>query len=355
MEWKTVLAYITGTVDQELLLRNEYLVAENRILRNQITGRVRLTDGERTTLAALGKRLGKKALAEVMSVVKPETLLAWHRKLIARKFDGSTYRRYPGRPRIDPAIEKLIIQFAQENRAWGYDRIVGALKNVGYTVSDQTVGNILQRHGLPPAPERKKTTTWREFIRSHWDILVATDFFTTEVWTRSGLVTYYILFFIQVGSRKVHIAGLTPNPNGAWMTQIARNSTMTEWGFLTPGQHVIHDRDTKFCSTFQETIKAAGVKLVKLPPRSPNLNAHAERWVRSVKEEVLSRLILFGEGALRQVLKEYVTHYHQERNHQGKGNGLLMALANRKTLGTNPIRSRERLGGLLKYYNREAA
>jgi transposase InsO family protein len=342
-------------VDQELLLRNEYLVAENRILRNQITGRVRLTDGERTTLAALGKRLGKKALAEVMSVVKPETLLAWHRKLIARKFDGSTYRRYPGRPRIDPAIEKLIIQFAQENRAWGYDRIVGALKNVGYTVSDQTVGNILQRHGLPPAPERKKTTTWREFIRSHWDILVATDFFTTEVWTRSGLVTYYILFFIQVGSRKVHIAGLTPNPNEAWMTQIARNSTMTEWGFLTPGQHVIHDRDTKFCSTFQETIKAAGVKLVKLPPRSPNLNAHAERWVRSVKEEVLSRLILFGESALRQVLKEYVTHYHQERPHQGKGNELLLPRPRKEAWETTPIGSRERLGGLLKYYSREAA
>jgi transposase InsO family protein len=355
MEWKTLLAYITGTVDQELLLRNEYLVAENRILRNQITGRVRLTNGERRTLAELGKQLGIKALAEVVSVVKPETLLAWHRKLIARKFDGSTYRRYPGRPRIDPAIEKLIIQFAQENRTWGYDRIVGALKNVGYTVSDQTVGNILQRHGLPPAPERKKTTTWREFIRSHWDVLVATDFFTTEVWTKYGLVTYYVLFFIQVGSRKVHIAGLTPNPHGPWMTQMARNSTMAEWGFLTPGQHLIHDRDTKFCAAFQETIKAGGVTLIKLPPRSPNLNAHAKRWVRSVKEEVLSRLILFGEDALRQVLNEYGTHYHQERNHQGKENGLLMALANQEPLGNNPIRSRERLGGLLKYYYRQAA
>ena len=138
------------------------------------------------------------------SVVKPETLLAWHRKLIARKFDGSTYRRYPGRPRIDPAIEQFVVQFAQENRTWGYDRIVGALKNVGYTVSDQTIGNILKRHNLPPAPERKKTTTWREFIRSHWEILVATDFFTAEVWTRSGLVTYYILFFIQVGMSCPH-------------------------------------------------------------------------------------------------------------------------------------------------------
>jgi transposase InsO family protein len=316
---------------------------------------VQLNDGERRTLADLGKQLGIKALAEVVSVVKPETLLAWHRKLIARKFDGSPYRQYPGRPHINPAIEKLIIQFAQENRTWGYDRIVGALKNVGYTVSDQTVGNVLRRHGLPPAPERKKTTTWREFIRSHWDLLVATDFFTAEVWTRSGLVTYYILFFIQLESRKVHIAGMTPNPDGQWMTQMARNLTMEEWGFLTPDQQVIHDRDTKFCSAFRETIKAAGVRLVNLPPRSPNLNAYAERWVRSVKEEVLSRLILFGEDALRKVLNEYSTHYHQERNHQGKGNGLLVELASEGHSASNLIRSRERLGGLLKYYYRKAA
>ena len=355
MEWKTLLAYITGTVDQELLLRNEYLVAENRILRKQITGRMQLIDSERNTLAELGQRLGKKALKDIASIVKPETILAWHRKLIAKKFDGSTQRHYPGRPRINPAIEQLIIQFAKENRTWGYDRIVGALKNVGYTVSDQAVGNILKRHNLPPVPERKKTTTWREFIRTHQDLLVATDFFTAEVWTRCGLVTYYTLFFIQVGSRKVHIAGLTPNPNGAWMTQIARNSTMAEWGCLVPGQHLIHDRDSKFCPAFQHLIDTGGVKRVVLPPRSPNLNAYAERWVRSVKEEVLSRLILLGEGALRHVLKEYNTHYHQERNHQGKGNRLLVPLASEGHSEGNSIRSRERLGGLLKYYYREAA
>ena len=139
------------------------------------------------------------------------------------------------------------------------------------------------------------------------------------------------------------------------MTQVARNLTMAEWGFLTPGQHVIHDRDTKFCSTFRETLKAAGITPLTLPPRSPNLNAHAERWVRSVKEEVLSRLILFGEDALRQVLNEYDTHYHQERNHQGRSNELLMPLASQEALGTQSIRTRERLGGLLKFYYREAA
>jgi transposase len=178
MDWKHLLAYITGTVDQALLLRNEYLVTEDRILHNQITGRVRLTDGERKTLADIGQKLGKKALEEVATIVKPDTILAWHRRLVAQKFDGSTQRKAPGRPRIDQEVEALIVRMAQENRSWGYDRIVGALANVGYTVSDQTVGNILKRHGLPPAPERKTTTTWKEFIRTHMDVLVATDFFT---------------------------------------------------------------------------------------------------------------------------------------------------------------------------------
>ena len=191
MDWKQLLAYITGSVDQELLLRNEYLVTENRILRSQITGRVRLTDGERKTLAEIGQKLGKQALAEVASLVKPETILAWHRRLVAQKFDGSTQRKAPGRPLIDQKVEALVVRMAREHRSWGYDRIVGALANLGYTISAQTVGNILKRHGIPPAPERKTTTTWKECIRTHLDVLVATDFFTAEVWTRGGLVTYY--------------------------------------------------------------------------------------------------------------------------------------------------------------------
>ena len=181
MDWKHLLAYITGTVDQELLLRNEYLVTENRILRNQITGRVRLSDGERTTLAAIGKKLSKQALAEVASIVTPATILAWHRKLVAQKFDGSQQRKAPGRPPIAQEVEALVVRMARENRSWGYDRIVGALANLGYPISDQTVGNILKLHGLPPAPERQTTTTWKEFIRTHMNVLVATDFCTAEV------------------------------------------------------------------------------------------------------------------------------------------------------------------------------
>ncbi len=196
MDWKTMLAYVTGSVDEELLQCNEYLVAENRILRAQIPGRLKLTDGERRTLAHIGKQLGRKALAEVANIVRPDTILAWHRRLVARKFDGSKKRNYPGRPPVDRALEHLIVRLATENRDWGYDRIAGALANLGHEVSDQTVGNILKRQGIPTAPERKKTTAWKEFIRAHRDVLAATDFFTAEVWTLSGLVTSYVLFVL---------------------------------------------------------------------------------------------------------------------------------------------------------------
>ena len=294
MDWKHLLAYITGTVDQALLLRNEYLVTENRMLRNQIKGRIRLSDSERKTLAEIGQKLGKHALAEVATIVKPDTILGWHRRLVAQKCDGSTQRKAPGRPKVAPELEALIVRMAQENRSWGYDRIVGALANLGLTVSAQTVGNVLKRHGIAPAPERKTTTTWKEFIRTHMDVLVATDFFTAEVWTLGGLVTYYVLFFIHLGSRKVQVAGATPHPNEAWMVQVARNVTMEAWGLLSPGQYLIHDRDTKFCAAFQQLIDEAGVERVVLPPRSPNLNAYAERWIRSVKDEALSRMILLG-------------------------------------------------------------
>jgi putative transposase len=246
MEWKHLLAYITGTVDQELLVHNEYLVTENRMLRHQIKGRVRLSDGERKTLAEIGQKLGKHALAEVATIVKPDTILAWHCTLVAKKFDGSPQRKARGRPRIDQELEALVVRMAQENRSWGYDRIVGALANLGFTISDQTVGNILKRHGIPSAPERKTTTTWNECIRTHMEVLVATDFFTAEVWTLGGLVTYYVLFFIHLSSRKVNIAGMTLQPNQAWMIQVARNVTMEPWGFLSPGQYLIHDHDGKY-------------------------------------------------------------------------------------------------------------
>jgi transposase len=356
MDWVRILAYITGTVDQEMLLRNEYLAAENRILKAQLKTPLRLTDAERMTLAEIAHRLGRKALEDVANVVKPDTLLGWYRRLIARKFDGSKSRRYPGRPRIDDEIEQWVVRMAKENSDWGYDRIVGAMANLGYRLSDQTVGNILHRNGITPAPARKRTTTWADFIRVHMAVLAGTDFFSVEVLTLRGLVTYYVLFFIRLESRRVEVAGITQHPNEAWMKQIARNVTMDEWGFLDNCSYLIHDRDTKYCQSFRDIVESGDVRTLPLPARSPNLNAFAERWVKSVKDECLSKLILFGEASLRRTLREYVVHYHVERNHQGKDNVLLFPVATKAmNHGDGSVGCKERLGGLLKYYHREAA
>ncbi len=356
MIWARMLAYITGTVDQELLLRNEYLAAENHILRAKIKGRLLLSDSEKTTLAEIARRLGRKALADVASAAKPETLLRWYRELIAKKFDGSKFRKFVGRPPIDGEIERLVVRMARENPSWGYNRIVGAMANLGHKVSDQTVGNILKRHDIPPAPKRKQTTSWRDFIRAHMAVMVGTDFFTVEVLTLKGLKTYYVLFFIHLESRRICLAGVTRHPDQEWMEQIARNVTMEETGVLANCRYLLHDRDSKYCPSFRQLIEAEKVKALALPPQSPNLNAYAERWVRSVKDECLAKLILFGDRSLKRALHHYERHYHQERNHQGKDNLLLFPLPLqplRRKQGK--LRCRERLGGLLKYYEHEAA
>jgi transposase InsO family protein len=243
---------------------------------------------------------------------------------------------------------------AEENRGWGYDRIAGALANLGHEISDQTVGNVLRRRGLPPAPERKRTTTWAAFIRAHPAVLAGTDFFTVQVLTLRGLATYYVLFFIDLESRKVDIAGITVHPNEQWMRQMARNVTMEGSGTLRDCRYLLHDRDTKYTISFRAIIESGQVKTLPLPARSPNLNAYAERWARSVKEECLSKVILFGEHSLRRALSEYVAHYHAERNHQGKPNVLLFRRVT-ETCRDGPVQCRERLGGLLRHYHQEAA
>jgi len=256
----------------------------------------------------------------------------------------------------DDTARELVVQIAQENVGWGYDRVVGALANRGYTLSDETVGNILRRNDIPSALERKQTTTWKEFIRAHMAVLAGTDVFTVEVLTLHGLVTYYVLFFIHLESRRVEIAGITSYPNEVWMRQIARNVTMDEWGFLDECRYLLHDRDTKYTHPFRQIIKSGGVAPLRLPPRSPNLNAYAERWVKSVKDEYLSKLVLFGEASLRHTLRSYLMHYHGDRNHQGKDNMLLFpTVKTRGNFGDSPARCGKRLGGLLKHYHREAA
>jgi len=224
MNWKKLLGSITESVDEELRLRNAYLVAENRVLRQQISGRVHLTDSDRKALAELGQQLGKKALEEIATVAKPDTILAWHRIFAAPQGDRAQLHQSVGRPRVAKEIEDLVVRMARENRSWGYDRIVGALANLGYTLSDQSVGNILKQHGIPPAPERKTTTTWPEFIRFHLDILLATDFFTSEVWGWCGLTISSFLCCIYCSCDQVSAVGMTLHHHRRWLLSLLLRS-----------------------------------------------------------------------------------------------------------------------------------
>ncbi len=200
----------------------------------------------------------------------------------------------------------------------------------------------------------KKRTSWKTSLRVHWDVMAATDFFTVEVWTARGLVTYYVSFVMRLKTRSVHIAGVTTAPNGAYMKQVARNPIDVSAGFLVNSRYLIMDRDTKHTEEFGDYLDREGVKPVRRPVRAPNCNAFAARFVRSIKDECLNRMILFGEASLRRALREYVAHFHSERNHQGVGNRLLEPLATVST-SDEPIQCRERLGGMLNFYYREAA
>jgi putative transposase len=326
-----LLAYVTGSVNQELLLRNEYLAAENRILRAKLPKRVRLSNPERITLADIGKRLGRKALREVACVARPDTILGWYRGLVAQKFDGSKHRQYPGRPPVTSEVEALVVRMARENSGWGYDRIVGALANLGHQCSDQTVKNILRRHGIAPAPKRSQVMSWKDFLAAHMNVLAGCDFFTVEVLSWRGLVTYYVLFFIHLESRRVQIAGITRHPTEEWMEQIGRSATQETWGYLHPCRYVLHDRDTKFCAPFRSVLATGGVKTIQLPAKSPNLNAFAERWVRSVKQECLSKLILFGEESLSRVLNEIQHSLSSREEPSREGQPLALSRDKRNT------------------------
>jgi hypothetical protein len=286
--WAQFLAYATGLVNQRLLLQCVYLVAENRILRSHLPGKVGLSDSERRTLAEIGRRLGRKLLSEVACVAKPETILGWYRRLIARKFDGSKHRTYPGRPRVSPEVEALIVRMAKENGSWGYDRIAGALANLGHHVSDQTVGNVLRHHGIPTAPKRSQTTTWKDFISAHMAVLAGSDFFTVEVLTWRGLPTYYVLFFLHLESRRITLAGMTRHPTEAWMTQMARNAVDDTSGGLRQCRYVLHDRDAKFCAAFDDVLASDGIRCLRLPPRSPNLKDYASHCTSCVAVDATS-------------------------------------------------------------------
>ena len=318
--WTFLVVAVAGWIQRDQQVVIDYLLEENRVLKARLRGpRLRFTDDERRRLAAKGKAVGRKLLAEVAGIVTPDTILAWHRKLIAKKWDYSSQRKRPGRPRVMLEITELIVCMAKANPRWGYTRIRGALSNLGHTVSRGTIANILREHGIAPAPERGRRTTWRTFLNAHWETLAATDFFTVEVSTLGRLVTFYVLIVIELSSRRVHIAGISPCPDSAFMMQVGRNLTDPVDGFLLGKRFLIMDRDKKFAEGFRSLLEAAGTRVVRLPPRSPNLNAYIERFVLSIKSECLDRMIFFGEQSLWRAVTEFVRHYHGERNHQGLG------------------------------------
>jgi putative transposase len=332
----------------------EYLQEENRVLREQLGGRRLLfTDAQRRRLAARAKAIGRGGLFEISTLVTPDTLLRWYRRLIANKYDGSKNRAV-GRPKTVGEIEELIVRMARQNSTWGYTRIRGALYNLGHEIGRNTVKRILLKNGLDPAPLRGRTMSWETFLKAHWGAIAATDFFSVEVLTRVGLVRYFVLFVMDLQTRRIEIAGIAQQPDGEWMKQIARNLTDADSGFLNGARYLIHDRDPLFTERFREILKPSGVKTVKLPARSPNLNAYAERFVRSVKSECLAKIIPLGERHLRKAVMEYTEHYHLERNHQGLDNELIEKLIDERNMD-GAVECRERLGGILNYYHRRAA
>lgn len=357
-----IIATVARLLCRELTLQNEYLRAENRILKSRIRGRIRFTDEERRSLVDAALAMGRGLMRRVVGIVKPETILAWQRRLEREKWDYSHRRkRRPGRPRTQPNTEALVCRLAREN-TWGYRRIQGELLKLDIRLSHGCIADILRRNALPSSPERKGLT-WREFLSRHVDVMLCCDFFTKEVWTFCGLKTAYVLFVMHMATRRIILAEATFCPNGRWMSQMARNVLMECDDCGIQPRHMLHDRDCLFQHDLDRTLESAGVRIVKTPFRAPNANAHAERWVRSIKGECLNHLVLFGMNSLRRAISAYRDFHNQHRPHQGIGNripgdgGTATPPA-----GINPAHPRpskvectEFLGGLLKSYSRKAA
>jgi putative transposase len=315
-----VVASLLGWLQQGQSEAIVYLREENRILKAQLRNqRLRLTDDDRRCLASIGARLGRRHLMHVATIVTPDTILRWHRQLIARKWTYSTRRL--GRPGVRGEIRRLVVRMATENPTWGYTRIQGALKNLGHRVARSTVATILKEAGH--SSERRSVDVMANVSACTLARDRSRRFLHDEVWTSRGLVTFYTVFTIELYSRRVRILDSTPHPNEAFMLQIMRE--LTDWSDSLPDKPRVFlcDRDRKWSTAVRQMLAASGWRVIQTPFRAPNCNAHAERFVRSIKEECLDRLIPLGERHLRRALAEYVVHYHHERNHQGLGNNLI--------------------------------
>jgi len=331
-----------------LMLRHQLQVLQRQVARPQ------LTQGDRALLAAFSRVLPRQAWKR-SSFVTPATLLRWHRELVARRW---TYpHRRAGRPATPVEVRELVVRLARENPAWGYRRIQGELVGLGIKLAASTVWTILKEAGIEPAPKRLEPS-WAEFLRQQAASILECDFLTVDT---LFLKRFYILFFIELGSRRVHLAGITTNPDGRWVSQQARNLLMQLDDEGVRPQFLVRDRDSKFTREFDEVFSSEGIRVIKAPVRAPKARAHAERWVGSVRRECLDRLLILGRRQLRHVLATYTSHYNEHRPHR--------ALGQQPPLGQPPpsgeravadvldfgrVRRRELLGGLIHEYQRAA-
>jgi putative transposase len=349
LDLMAILGIAMSDKDLEIILLRQQI----RILQRKVKTPPRISDPERMVLAFLADRyiqfkgVAQSHLHQVMFIFKPDTVLRWHRVLVRRKW---TFKRKdkPGRPGISSELETMILRLAKENPHWGYDKIQGELLKLGHNLSASSVRNILKRHKVAPSFERS-VGSWRNFLGHYKDQILACDFFTVEtVW----LKTIYVLFFIELGTRRIHLAGCTRNPNQIWVSQQARqlvwvlnDQAPSKQAFL------IHDHDSKFTSSFDVAFSTEGIKVIHTPFQAPRANAYAERWVRSAREECLDHLLILNENHLRRVLKEYVTYYNTDRPHQGIHQLFPISGPQRHTEG--PIRRRDILGGIIHNYYRQ--
>lgn len=331
-----------------LLLRRQLAIYERRQERAPHLSKV-----EKLTLVVLGTKLKEqtgrtiKAMGDVIRIVKPATLFGWHRALVRRKW--TYHHRHAGRPRTDQEIEQLVLRLAREN-GWGYERIEGELLKLGYTISHETVGNILERHGIPPAPERDPSPSWRHLMTHYRGQLLACDFFTVET---LFLQTLYVLVFIEIGTRRVHFAGCTAHPDNVWVTQQARQ-VMWELEDRNPGiRFLIRDNDKKFTEAFDTIFRSEGIDVIRTPYRAPNANSYAERWIRSVREECLDKLLIINQAHLRRLMRKYITFFNTARPHQGLEQQIPVPKIGHEHAGS--VRSRAVLGGIIHDYYRDAA
>ncbi|MFC1805406.1 integrase core domain-containing protein [Planctomycetota bacterium] len=355
-----LIATIARVLCREVTLENEYLRVQYEVVRSKVPGRIRFTDEERRRLVDAALAMGRKAMRSVVSIVKPETILAWQRRLEQKKWDYSQRRRRgPGRPRTPGEVEGLVCRMAREN-TWGYRRISGELKKLGIKLSKSCIADVLRRNNLPTSPERKGLT-WREFLARHADVLLCADLFTKEIWTFCGLRRAFVLVVMHLRSRTILLAEVTFSPHAGWMAQQARNMLMVCDDLGIHPRFVLHDRDKSLCADFDAVLQSAGVEPVKTPYHAPNASPFIERWGRSLRQECLNHLVLFGIKSLRRVASCYRRHFNERRPHQGIGNRVPCRVRTGQAEhadsfgAVGKVECEEFLGGLLRSYHRAAA